>query len=138
MSKTIQVKVKTVVLVEALKKALAERAKRFADNAKREAEYEKAEQAYNANLMKLVKAGKGKLNSVSTSRKYGEESTVSATIWWDIPLSIVGEAPQRPTPYREWEWNQDREALEQAIRVLEMTDDEFVSAGTVKSVAQYL
>lgn len=140
MSKTLQVKVKTSVLLSALKKALDERAKRFANNDKLEAEYKKAEEAYNANLLKIVKAGKGKIVGVNTARWTPNNkeniSTIEAT--FEFPKSAIGNEPERPDIYKEWEWKRDSEALEQAIRVLEMTDQEYVSATTLKSVAEYL
>jgi hypothetical protein len=48
------------------------------------------------------------------------------------------EQPERPDLYNEWEWKQDREALENAIRILEMSDQELVSTGTYHSVVKYL
>jgi hypothetical protein len=140
MSKSLQVKVKVSVLLEALKKALDERAKRFANNDKLEAEYDKAVEAYNTNLLKLVKAGKGKVTEATTSRwrPNNKEKVVTIQATFEFPKSTIGSEPESPELYKEWNWKADREALEQAIRVLEMTDQEYVSATTLKSVAEYL
>ena len=142
MSKSLQVKVKVSVLLPALKKSLDERAKRFANNDKLEAEYEKAQEAYNANLLKLIKAGKGKVTEASTTHRYYRPSeknkTINIVATFEFPKSAIGDEPSMPDTYKEWTWKQDREALEQAIRVLEMTDQEYVSASTLKSVAEYL
>lgn len=142
MSKTLQVKVKVSVLLPALKKALDERAKRFANNEKLEAEYEKAVQAYNANLIKLIKAGKGKVTDAQTAtyswRRDEKEKVTTIQATFEFPKSVIGTEPKQPDTYKEWQWRSDRETLEQAIRVLEMTDQEYVSASTLKGVAEYL
>lgn len=140
MSKTLQVKVKVSVLIEALKSSLSERAKRFAENEKLEAEHAKAVEAYNANLTKLIKDGKGKLTEASKNRWQADRTgkTVNVEVAYEFPASLIGDEPESPELYKEWEWKRDREALEQAIRVLEMTDDEYVAASTLKSVAEYL
>jgi len=140
MSKTLQVKVKVSVLLSALNKALDERAKRFANNDKVEAEYDKAVEAYNANLLKLVKAGKGKVTEATASRwrPNQKDKVVTIQATFEFPKSAIGNEPDSPELYKEWEWKRDREVLEQAIRVLEMTDQEYVSATTLKSVAEYL
>jgi hypothetical protein len=141
MSKALQVKIKVSVLLPALKKSLAERAKRFANNDKLQAEYEKAQEAYNAQLLKLVKAGKGKVTEAEKTHYYRHNSsdkTVAIRATFEFPKSIIGDEPASPDLYKEWSWRNDREALEQAIRVLEMTDQEYVSASTLKSVAEYL
>lgn len=140
MARGLQVKVKVEALRAALKEALSERSKRFANNDKLEADYKRAQEAYNANLIKLIKANKGKVTDVTTAHwsPRHKDNTVSIQATFEFAKSAIGEQPQQPDTYREWQWRHDREALEQAIRVLEMTDQEYVSAATLKSVAEYL
>jgi len=147
MSKNISVKVKVSVLTEALRKSLADREARFAKNAKLEADYSKAFDKWKADFMKSViasvKNGKAKPDSVTErSRHWGsapqDDKTAVVELTLNIPKSILTEQPERPDLYNEWEWKQDREALENAIRILEMSDQELVSTGTYHSVVKYL
>lgn len=145
MSKTLSVKIKRVVLIEALKKALDERATKFANNEKTEADYKKAREKWEADFLKAmvmaVKNGKGKAVKASETFYYRDQvskdkSMVELTI--EVAKSLIAEEPKHPELYREWEWRNDREALEGAIRVLEMADQELVSTSTYQSVVKYL
>lgn len=138
MSKALQVKVRVTALREALRKALDERAKRYANNDKLEAEHAKAVEAYNAKVLGLVKSGKVKLTDASARGSARGVRHTDVVITVEVPNGILPVEPKSPDVYREWQWRNDRETLEQAIRVLEMTEDEFVNATTLKTVAEYL
>ena len=56
----------------------------------------------------------------------------------EIPNSLAPKEPKEPLLYSEWEYKSDKEALENALRLLQMCEDEYVSAGTLKSINQYL
>jgi hypothetical protein len=146
MSKNISVKVKVSVLTEALRKALAERTERFANNEKAEADYKKAYDKWKADFQKAVvsavKNGKAKPQSTSlVSHRYGanvDDKSELVELSVIIPKALVASEPERPETYREWEYKNDKEALENAIRVLEMCDSETVSTSTYHSVVKYL
>ena len=147
MSKNISVKVKVSVLTEALRKALKEREERFANQQKLEEDYKKAQQKWESEFAKavtaLVKNGKGKVKKATEAHYYRHHSdtnptTTTVELVVEVPKSIIKDEPQRPTTYHEWEWKQDKEALENAIRVLEMCDSEVVSTSTYHSVVKYL
>lgn len=148
MSKTISVKVKTSVLVEALKKALNERAQRHAENEKLQAEYDKAQAKWKADMTKAVlsslKAGKAKVTEVTPNtwayrhNKTSDKNSIPVTVELEVAKSLIAEEPERPNLYADYEWRNDKEALEGAIRVLEMSDQEVVSTSTYHSVVKYL
>lgn len=146
MSKSnISVKVKVSVLITALRKALAERTERHAMNDKKEADYKKARDKWEADFHKAiisaVKNGKAKaLNAhvVGYHRNIVPDTHEVVEITVSLPKSILVEAPQSPDLYHQWEYKQDKEALENAIRVLEMSDNEVVSTSTYHSVVKYL
>jgi len=147
MSKNISVKVKVSVLVSALRKALAEREERYANNEKVEADYQKAHAKWEADFTKavvaLVKNGKAKPKKATETHYYRHHSdksdtTTNVELVLEVPKSILAKEPEKPETYREWEYRQDKEALENAIRVLEMSDQEVVSTGTYHSVVKYL
>jgi hypothetical protein len=49
------------------------------------------------------------------------------------------EEPERNFPrMQEWTFTQQKEELENAIRILKMTDEEYVSTSTYNSIAKYL
>jgi hypothetical protein len=112
-----------------------------------EADYSKALDKWKADFMKSViasvKNGKAKPDSVTErNHRWGsasqDDKTTVVELTLNIPKSVLTEQPERPELYNEWEWKQDREALENAIRVLEMSDQEVVSTGTYHSVVKYL
>jgi hypothetical protein len=48
------------------------------------------------------------------------------------------EAPTHPDLYREYEYNHDKEVIQSAIRILEMSVSDVVSTSTYHSVVKYL
>lgn len=142
----ISVKVKVSVLLTALRNALAEREERYATNDKKEADYKKAHDKWKSDFQKAVitavKNGKAKpVGTQTISRHYGNtvpEGSELVELTVTIPKALLAEQPEHPEMYREWEYKQDKEALENAIRVLEMSDQEVVSTSTYHSVVKYL
>lgn len=140
---TVKVKVRTRVLTEHLEKALAERAERFRDNEKNQLAYEKEQEKYTQAILKLVKAGKGTLVEAEKRdyhyyHKPTKKGVTSFQVIVELSSSSIPVEPESPEEYREHEFKRDKEVLTQAIRVLKLTEDEFVSASTYNSVAQYL
>ena len=146
-TKNISVKVKVSVLIDALQKALAEREVRFSKNEKTEADYKKAQEKWEADFVKavvaLVKNGKAKAKKASETHFYRHGSDASTTttseeLVLEVPNSVISAKPESPDTYREWEYRADKDALESAIRVLQMCDNEVVSTSTYHSVVKYL
>jgi len=141
MGKSLQVKVKVSTLISALEKSLSEREKRYKEQEAEQAKYEKACEAYNLAVLKLIKAGKGKVTEASRAHYYGHnknKNEVVFSVTVTLPKGAVGTEPEMPEAYTEWRYKQEREEITQAIRVLKMTEQEFVSASTYKSISQYL
>ena len=144
-TKNISVKVKVSVLIDALQKALAVREERFAKNEKTEADYKKAQEKWKSDFQKAiiasVKNGKAKpLNAtvVGYHRNTVPDTHEVVELTVSFPKALLAEQPESPDTYREWEYRADKEALESAIRVLEMCDNEVVSTSTYHSVVKYL
>ena len=137
----LSVKVKTSTLIEALEKALDQREKRWSNQEKAEADYEKAMEAYNLAILKLVKSGKGKITEASEGY-YGRHDKKSKvqdfSVTVEIPKNLVPKKPEQAETYREYEYKNETKEISSSIRVLKMTDQEYVSASTYKSVTQYL
>jgi len=144
-TKNISVKVKVSVLIDALQKALAVREERFAKNEKTEADYKKAQEKWKSDFQKAiiasVKNGKAKplnVTVVGYHRNTVPDTHEVVELTVSFPKALLAEQPESPDTYREWEYRADKEALESAIRVLEMCDNEVVSTSTYHSVVKYL
>jgi hypothetical protein len=140
MSKSLSVKVPTKKVVSALEATLAKKQADYENQDKAKALYEKEVDKYNLALIKLIKAGKG---TITSANKYHWQSgsksgniTVSAEIVF--PKSALPVEPKEPTEVAEWRYKSEIEEITQAIRVLKMSDQEYVNASTMKSVSQYL
>ena len=140
MSKSISVKVKVNTLISSLEKALAERQKRFANQEKEEARFEKEKEAYNLAILKLIKS-KGKVSEAQRSHwrsNNGKSTTVEFSVTMELPRASLPKEPEQVSSYPEHRFERETDEIKQAIRVLKMTDQEYVNASTLKSVSEYL
>ena len=142
MSKSLSVKVKTTTLIKALEEALDKREKRWANQEKEKARYDKEVQAYNASILKLVKAGKGTIHDISenkwATRNDKNSTTISFSAEIKLPKSVLPVEPKENDEMREHTYKMETDDISQALRILKMTDQEYVNASTYKSVAEYL
>lgn len=137
---TIKVKVKVSTLIKELEKALAEREDRYKNQDKAQEKHEKALEAHHAKVLKLIKAGKGTIAEVSDYYDYSDKKkkVTRFSVVVTFPKGLVGEEPERPNTYHDYEYKRESEEIKQAIRVLKLTEEQYVSASTYASVAKYL
>lgn len=140
MGKALQVKVKTGVLVSALEKALGERKKRYEESEKAEKKYHQDKKAYEADLVKVSKSPKA---VVTEARHYHhwaskDNDKQEITITVVVPKSLLPKEPEQPEMYHEHQYKNDCDEINNAIRVLKMTEQEYVNASTLASVSKYL
>lgn len=140
MGKSLQVKVKTGVLVSALEKALGERKKRYEESEKAEKKHHQDKKAYQASLLKVVRSPKA---VVTEARHYNhwtskdnDKQEVTVTVM--VPKSLLPKEPEQPEQYHEYQYKNDCDEINNAIRVLKMTEQEYVNASTLASVSKYL
>ncbi len=142
MSKSLSVKVKTATLIKALEEALDKREKRWANQEKETARHKKEVEAYNASILKLVKAGKGTIHDISenkwATRNDKNSTTISFSAEIKLPKSVMPVEPKENDEMRESIYKMETDDISQALRILKMTDQEYVNASTYKSVAEYL
>ena len=141
MSKQMAVKVQTNKVIKALEEALKIRDKKLADSKKAQAEFDKAMAKHKDELAKLVKSPKAKVTETSTyehrwNRNNEAEQEISVTI--KVPRALVPKEPENKSVYHERIYNDEVEEINNALRLLRMTDQEYVNASTMKSVSQYL
>ena len=142
MSKSLSVKVKTATLIKALEEALDKREKRWANQEKETARHKKEVEAYNASILKLVKAGKGTIHDISenkwATRNDKNSTTISFSAEIKLPKSVLPVEPKENDEMRESIYKMETDDISRALRILKMTDQEYVNASTYKSVAEYL
>ena len=65
---------------------------------------------------------------------------MSINVDFDIPAHLIKlKQPKCPDrKYWEHQYNEDKAELENAIRILKMTDEEVVSTSTYNAIARYL
>jgi hypothetical protein len=137
-SKAINVKIATVKIITALESALAKLEKDYAAQATNEAKYNKAVEAWKKEIGKWAIANFSKSENLRTSyRSWNNTLNVD----FDI-ITKEGTFPAEPekdfdvihsSTYRE-----SKKELENAIRILKMTDEETVNTSTYNAVAEYL
>lgn len=133
MAKTVNVKVAKSVLLAALNEALDRKVKEKADAEKAEKDFKKAVDDFKKQIPALVKSGKLKITDCSYNEWRGEQT-----------LSITYDAKSVKFPKRQgeevcdWRNKEAQEEIKNAIRVLELSADEFVRTSSYAGVSKYL
>jgi hypothetical protein len=129
------IKVKRIALIKSLEKALK---LRYASKT----EYEKAGEAHKAELkafeatiLEAIVSGKIKVSHVDISNyMYGHTRSVSINFQLDAKKFKRPEMPDFPRNISPREIQE----IENAIAILNLSEEEFVNANTYKSVSQYI
>jgi hypothetical protein len=133
MARAISVKVSTAKVIKALEDKLATGTKAIANNEKKRKEYDKVEKAWAKEVSDLVFKQISKA-SVSAHENYRDEVNVSI----NLPAGTI-KLPAKPDLELEQELGRwEVQEIENAIRILKMTDEETVNASTFNKLAQYL
>jgi hypothetical protein len=138
MSRAISVKVATPKVIKALETKLAQIKKDYAEQAQNEAKYEKARKAWQKEISDYAIANIKKAENFRTNYR-----SWNNTLNIDYDLT-VSEKDLPKEPQREFEqighhtYREMKEEMENAIRILKMTDEETVSTSTYQAVARYL
>ena len=137
MAKAINVKIPTAKLIKALETRLDELTKLYEANKKKQDAFDKEMEAYrnavaDACMKHFAKAENVRINERAWSNVIN--------IDFDVPMNLVKvKAPKAPTiEYHEYQYNDAKNELGNAIRMLKMTDEEVVSTSTYNAVAHYL
>ena len=137
MARSITVKVATPKVIKALETKLATVEKEYASQAANEAKYEKAVNKYRQVLADYAIA---KIKTATNFRTNYRSWNDSLNI--DFDVNTKGSLPAEPTrdytQIPEWKYTEIKEEINNALNILRMTDEEYVNASTMKSIAQYL
>ena len=135
--KSINVKIATSKVIKALENKLAQLQKDKANQKVNEEKFQKATEKWNKEVAKLALEHISKAKDLSANIRYNGEVNVDL----NLPKGIV-ELPEQPEKdfdtYHEWQYKEMVDEIENAIRILKMTDEETVSTSTYNSIARYL
>jgi hypothetical protein len=135
--KAISVKIATTKVIKALETKLAQLQKDKASQKANEDKFQKAQDKYNKEVAKLALEKIAKATDLSAHKRYNGEIQVS----FSLPAGSI-EFPQEPErdfqTFHEWQYKEMVEEIENAIRILKMTDEELVSTSTYNAIARYL
>ena len=137
-SKAINVKIATPKIIKALENALDKLNKDYASQEANEAKFQKAHTAWKKEIGKWAIANFAKSENLRTNyRSWNNQLNVD----FDI---VVKEGDFPTEPEKDFEvihsstYRESKKELENAIRILKMTDEETVNTSTYNAVAQYL
>jgi hypothetical protein len=135
--KAISVKIATTKVIKALETKLAEINKNYASQEANEAKHKKATEKWQKEVGKLALSAISKAGDVSAHTRYNGEINVS----FSLPAGTI-EFPKEPEKdfdtIHQWQYREMVEEIENAIRILKMTDEEVVSTSTYNAIARYL
>ena len=135
--KAINVKIATAKVIKALETKLAQLKKDKANQKDNEAKHKKVMEKYHKDIAKLAVDKINKATDVSASTRYNGDVYLSFT----LPAGTITlpDEPQKDFEViNDWQYREVIEEIENAIRILKMTDEEVVSTSTYNSIAKYL
>lgn len=133
MARGVSVKVATTKVIKALEDKLESGTKAITNNEKKRKEYEKTEKAWAKEVAELAVKQLSKAE-VSANENWRGEIHIN----FQLPSGAI-KLPEKPSIDLEQELGRyEVQEIENAIRILKMTDEETVNASTFKTIAQYL
>ena len=137
-SKPISVKIATAKVITALENRLAELEANYKTQDENEAKFQTTIEAWKKELFAFAIANVSKAENLRTNyRSYSQNLNV------DFDISVKeGEFPKEPE--KDYEqihshtYREQKDEMENAIRILKMTDEETVSTSTYNAIARYL
>jgi hypothetical protein len=135
--KSINVKIATSKVITALESKLAQLKKDKANQKINEEKLLKATEKWNKEVAKLALAQISKATELSANVRWNGEINVD----FNLPKGCV-ELPEMPEKdfesFNDWQYKEMVDEIENAIRILKMTDEEVVSTSTYNTIARYL
>ena len=135
--KSIQVKIATNKVIKALETKLADLKKTQATQKPNEEKFSKAQEKWAKEVAKLALAQIAKAENLRANVRYNGQVNVD----FDLPKGAI-DLPKEPEKdfetYNDWQYREMFEEIENAIRILKMTDEEVVNTSTYNAIARYL
>jgi hypothetical protein len=138
MSRALTVKVPVTKVIAALEASLAKLEKDYSTQEGKEAKYQKAREAW---IKELTNYAIANIKSAVNFRTNYREWNNTLNIDYDITVNEK-DLPKEPekdfVTIHQHSYNDSKEEIESALRILKMTDEEFVAASTMKAISKYL
>ena len=136
--KAISVKIATPKIIKALEASLAKLETDFASQEANEAKYEKARKAWQKEVSDYAVANIKKAENFRTNYR-----SWNNTLNIDYDLTVAEkDLPKEPSrdfvTMHQHTYTEQKEEIQNAIRILKMTDEEVVNTSTYNAVARYL
>ncbi len=137
-SKPISVKIATAKVIKALETRLAKLRADYAKQDENDAKYAKKKEAWQKEIGKWAIANFSKAENLRTNyRSYNKTLNVDFDITTDGKDFPVEPEKDYEELHRHT-YNEMCEEMDNAIRILKMTDEELVSTSTYNAIARYL
>ena len=137
-SKPISVKIATSKVIQALETRLAELEANYKKQDENEAKYNKAVEAWKKEIGEWAIGQFSKAENLRTNYRSWNKSL---NVDFDLTVN-EGDFPAEPEKdfevVHQHTYRESKKELENAIRILKMTDEETVNTSTYNAVAQYL
>lgn len=136
--KAISVKIATPKVIKALEQSLNKLELDWTSQEANEAKYEKARKVWQKEISEYAVANIKKAENFRTSYRSWNNTL---NIDYDLTVSEK-ELPKEPekdfVTLHQHSYNEQKEEISNAIRILKMTDEETVSTSTYNAIARYL
>jgi hypothetical protein len=136
--KAISVKIATPKVIKALEQSLAKLELDWTSQEANEAKYEKARKAWQKEISEYAVANIKKAENFRTNYRSWNNTL---NIDYDLTVSEK-DLPKEPEKdfitLHQHSYNEQKEEISNAIRILKMTDEETVSTSTYNAIARYL
>jgi len=130
----LSVRIPTTKVIQSLEAALEKLNKNEKEQHRQHQEFEKGVVIAANEAMKLAVDKSQKVENIDISPRWDGSVAIS----FILPKNYVkiSKRPELNTP--AYEYKAKREQIEQALRILKMTDDETVNTSTYNAISQYL
>ena len=132
----INVKVPRVKVIKALEQALVKLETNYKSQKINEKKYEVTLKKWENQVLKAAVGKLSKATNISINSRYN-----FINIDFNLPIEAmkIPKKPERDYPtMADWQYKDDKEEIENAIRVLKMCDDELISTATYGGITKYL
>ena len=133
------VRISTAKVLDLLRIKAKEAAKQLAEIPALEKKYKAAVAAWEKKVVASVPKTAKPDKVDTTIIRYGElEGQIRVELTYYVPIAKVGDFPERGDIKSEYYLKQNLDELEKTIKLLELTDDETVSASVYRNLADLL
>ena len=133
----INVKVPRAKVIKALEQALVKLETNYKNKEANEAKYKAALKSWEKQVIKLAVAKFAKAENVRVNVRYNNRINID----FDVPAGVI-KLPEQPEKefddMADWQYKDNKEEIENAMRVLNMCEDELISTATYGGITKYL